>query len=157
MHVMITNTAWNRGFRATLFMLAKCTRKQTTLLWEGLHGNVVGFQDPWLSGGDFNNITQPDEYIGQGSFDTRASADFNSCIQGCPVLDFPFSSNSHTWTSTEAWGSSHLDKISINEEWLGLFSTASVQYLNRTLSDRPPLLLKWNLNSVSQGPSYFKF
>lgn len=113
---------------------------------------------PWIIAGDFNVIRFPQETSGPNLF-TCYEKEFVECLQILEVEDVSFTGCFHTWTNKQEgidFVSKKLGRVLSNLEWLRVFPTTSVDFLERRISDHSHVLVSIGHLS-SFGPKSFKF
>ncbi|CAL5438187.1 unnamed protein product [Camellia sinensis] len=109
-------------------------------LWKCLLKLKEEFPNPWLLGGDFNEIRQIGERKGCSRRD-RGMKDFNEFIDKCEVSEVPLLGRRFTWCNSslgEKW--SRIDRIFVDPKWIEVFNF-KLWGLPRLVSDHCPLLL----------------
>ncbi|KAI0498689.1 hypothetical protein KFK09_019587 [Dendrobium nobile] len=130
------------------FIYAASSRYNMRVLWNQLSQFNSVCNLPWMVGGDFNTISNPDERLG-GSFPNHHSMDeFNDMIIDCSLLDIGYSGNRYTWHRGHLW--QRLDRVLFNNAWVNTFNSTNVEHLSRTLSDHSPLLI-----NIKNNPKFF--
>ncbi|XP_074290689.1 uncharacterized protein LOC141617395 [Silene latifolia] len=69
-------------------------------LWTNLRKIKVPSSMPWLIGGDFNCVLQPEERLG-GTFNMAEADPFQKCIEDCEVMDIHTSGSFYTWNNKQ--------------------------------------------------------
>ncbi|KAL0293635.1 UNVERIFIED_CONTAM: hypothetical protein Sradi_6926400 [Sesamum radiatum] len=109
---------------------------------------------PWLVGGDFNTVLDSSEVCGQ-SVDIRGAADeFQGCLQDTGLIHVPMHGERFTWhncsrDSRSLW--KRLDRLLVNDRWLGNWPDTTYVSLNARTSDHSPLVLRGDTTSRSVG------
>lgn len=87
------------------------------------------------------------------------SMPFLQCIMDCELTDIGYSGCPYTWCNgcppeKRIW--KKLDRVLVNQDWLNLFETTSINHLIRTGSDHSPLFIT-AVNNPKTYPKYFRF
>ena len=81
-------------------------------LWSILKSYEDCMTEPWLIGGDFNNVLAIDERVG-GNTPLAEIRPFKDCIEACGLQDLQFTGNFYTWTNRQIF--SKIDQVLINQ------------------------------------------
>lgn len=136
--------SWDQSSIFATFVYGKCSRVERQSLWMDLRRfHSSASLSPWLIAGDFNVITDIDEYFSHSTPDLASISDFQACIHDCELLDLPFTGSSFTWTGIRSSGRvwKRLDRAMVNHAWMTAYGASTVDVLSRTGSDHCPLLL----------------
>ncbi|KAH0695912.1 hypothetical protein KY289_013394 [Solanum tuberosum] len=95
--------------------------------------------------GDFNVISIDEEKIGGLHFYPQEYEDFAFCVNSCELFDINFKGSPFTW-----WNGrddvecifKRLDRLMINQFFLGLYGNVELEHLARTWSDHGPMKRK---------------
>ncbi|XP_060190498.1 uncharacterized protein LOC132619683 [Lycium barbarum] len=152
-----TNQSRDMMYITTIY--AKCTKADRKELWASLEDLNKIIKGPWIIGGDFNVILQPEEKLGGLPHRNSKSFDLFECMDSCGMSDVGFHSSKYTWCnnwrpSIRIW--KRLDRVFINDDWTKMYANNFVKHLARTDSDHRPLLVRCD-NGHIDGPKYFKF
>ncbi|XP_061353223.1 uncharacterized protein LOC133297998 [Gastrolobium bilobum] len=131
------------------------------LLWNDLKSISESISDPWILGGDFNEIAFIHEKKGGVAPDPNKCAKFASILNDCQVADLGCDGSFYTWQGPK-WGSmgrifKRLDRVVANMSWRTKFDEARVVSLPRLLSDHNPLLIKLFMEVNDKGKRPFRF
>jgi hypothetical protein len=116
------------------------------------------FPNPWMLSGDFNVVEHLAEKWGSDSLNSY-ELEFGECLNDLEVIDLKFSGFFFTWNNkSEGAGfiARKLDRVLVNEEWLGRFGGTNVDFLSAGVSDHSPGLITVG-SLVSFGPKPIKF
>jgi len=108
--------------------------------------------------GDFNVVEHLAEKWGSDSLNSY-ELEFGECLNDLEVINLKFSGCFFTWNNkSEGAGfiARKLDRVLVNEEWLGRFGGTNVDFLSAGVSDHSPGLITVG-SLVSFGPKPFKF
>lgn len=97
----------------------------------------------WMAGGEFNVITNEEENIGGMPVYPNKYEDFAFCINSCNLVDVKFKGSPFTWGNgrvDEQCIFKRLDRIVVNQEFLGIMDCIEMEHLARTGSDHALLL-----------------
>ncbi|XP_061368327.1 uncharacterized protein LOC133311321 [Gastrolobium bilobum] len=130
-------------FTAIYANLAQAIRDK---LWDELKCLSASISDPWLLGGDFNEIAFTNEKKGGVLPNQSKCGKFASVLRDCQVDDMGCDGSAFTWQGPK-WGGMHkiykrLDRVVAIVSWRMSFDEARVSALPRLLSDHNPLLIK---------------
>lgn len=81
------------------FVYAHCNKMKREALWDSLIDIADTVDVPWLVGGDFNTIAQPEENFGKIKANEKSILDFNNFLMRAGLSNTNFSGNSFTWTN----------------------------------------------------------
>lgn len=106
--------------------------------------------------GDFNSIRAEEERVGRGNnWDMNDIQSFNDFIANSNLLDLRLSGRSFTWYRPDGSCKSWLDRMLVNEEWIGKWPHAVLKGGRRTLSDHCPIYIE--AQDKDWGPKPFRF
>lgn len=107
---------------------------------------------PWLIGGNFNKVLRASEKFGGNSINRNRVNLFWNCINHYGLNDLGFKGSKFTWTNRNSRNLilERLDRCLANNDWLHIFSDATVTHLPRTHSDHCPILV--NLQRLPSKP-----
>ncbi|KAK9984473.1 hypothetical protein SO802_033998 [Lithocarpus litseifolius] len=100
---------------------------------------------PWLTIGDFNEITGASEKEGGSDRPRQQMTNFIETINACGLHDLGYNGPKFTWNYERADGvriRERLDRALATPEWLSLFPLAKLYHLSSTVSDYAPLVLR---------------
>lgn len=123
---------------------ASTTYTDLCILWNNLKCISKNYKEPWIAGGNFNEIIRENEKLGGKGVNLSCANNFFNCINSCNLTDLGFKGSKYTWTNNRTNGHTileRLDRIFANYEWINLFPNCLVTHLPRTHSDHCPLLL----------------
>jgi hypothetical protein len=98
---------------------------------------------PWCCLGDFNELVRVEEKQGRLSRSENQMQRFHDALDDCGFIDLGYSGPSYTWTNNRVGDMTweRLDKAVATANWLMLFPTAKVHYLEGRWSDHKPILV----------------
>ncbi|KAL6565082.1 hypothetical protein OROMI_016532 [Orobanche minor] len=105
-------------------------------LWDDLL-SVSQNQIPWMVGGDFNIIRQPNEKKGGAAPIQSDMEEFNDMLLDCSLTDGGFVGSPYTWYSDGVW--QRLDRVLLSSEWFSTFPSMSITHLPKYKSDHNSL------------------
>jgi hypothetical protein len=112
---------------------------------------------PLCIGGDFNIIRNTSEK-NNDRFDERWPFLFNAVIDSLDLREIEMSGRRFTWANSRRVPTyERVDRVLISTEWEQQYPLATVEALNREISDHTPLLLCLGEKSKTKGPAPFKF
>ncbi|XP_075663998.1 uncharacterized protein LOC142633642 [Castanea sativa] len=100
---------------------------------------------PWMTIGDFNEITSASEKEGGSVRPRQQMANFNETINSCGLRDLGYNGPKFTWNYERADGvriRERLDRALATTEWARLFPLAKLYHLSSPVSDHAPLVLR---------------
>lgn len=114
------------------------------------------YNGPWLTFGDFNDITSANEKFGGKKVNLKCMHDFNCLINDCNLIDLGFTRPRFTWSNCRKDNIilERLDHFTANPLWLTNFPKTIVTHLPWTYSDHYLLILNLNPNHVSSIKSF---
>ena len=132
--------------------------KNREQVWERLTRIGLTRNAPWFLIGDFNELTGNHEKRGGKLRHASSFLPFNSMIQDCRLLDFPYLGD---WLSWRGWRDKktircRLDRALANEDWHDLFCNSFIEYLTRIASDHS-LIIATIADKIPRGKHNFKF
>ncbi|KAH0661787.1 hypothetical protein KY284_026718 [Solanum tuberosum] len=113
-------------------------------LWNAIYSINQSIVYPWLVGGDFNVILSPEEKIGGLPVYPSEVEDFAFCTNSCELVDIRLNGSPFTWWNGRADDEcifKRLDKIFVNNLFLGEMGNVKLDILARSGSDHAPMLL----------------
>ncbi|XP_039027474.1 uncharacterized protein LOC120161268 [Hibiscus syriacus] len=99
---------------------------------------------PWLIGGDFNIILNPEESSGSINTSTLADiSDFRSCVENLGGFDHSFTGPLLTWSNKQqdSYLARKLDRVLVNSAWIDAFPESDVEFLAPGDSDHCPAVV----------------
>ncbi|XP_038991297.1 uncharacterized protein LOC120114449 [Hibiscus syriacus] len=136
------------------------TRRQ---LWQHIQDleRTIGHL-PWILGGDFNIILQPNESSNHEllcPFSTTEMKDFQDLSQDLDLHDHPFIGPLLTWSNkqTENYLDKKLDRVLINSNWVNNFQNPFVEFLPPGVSDHCMASVRFSKDNPINKPKPFKF
>lgn len=127
-----------------LDVYAPCQMSEKKLLWEVISGVIeqsVGYCVCVI--GDFNSIRNRSARIGRSSGgDTREITTFENFIQSNKLVEIPLIGNAFTWYRPDGTSKSKLDRMLMNDEWLGKWPNQRQKGLGRSFSDHRPFFYR---------------
>ncbi|XP_039025415.1 uncharacterized protein LOC120158687 [Hibiscus syriacus] len=115
---------------------------------------------PWLIGGDFNIILNPEESSGSINASTLADIlDFRSCVENLGVFDHPFTGPLLTWSNKQqdSYLACKLDRVLVNSAWIDDFPKSDVEFLAPGDSDHCPAVVWLRKAAPVTRPKPFRF
>ena len=100
---------------------------------------------PWLTTGDFNELTSLSEREGGSNRVRQHMQNFLDTINFCGFMEVDYIGPKFTWLYQKADGSQireRLDRALATPEWLALFPIAKLFHLTSLASDHSPLALR---------------
>jgi hypothetical protein len=113
--------------------------------WEAMRYLYAQDDLPWLCCGDFNEILQQTEQIGQNQRSENQMKKFRRCLTDCRLVDLGYSGYPFTWDNKReglANVQAHLDRATSNEQFLDMFPQTNVQHIITEESDHMALLIR---------------
>lgn len=146
----------------TTAVYAKCDAGERTSLWNDIYSISQDMAMPWLIGGDFSVILHEEEKIGGLPVYPQEYEDFAFCVNSCELFDIKFKGSPFTrWNGRAAEDCifKRLDRVLMNQMWLGWWLNVEVEHLARTGSDHAPLLLTCGgqVSIISRPFKFLKF
>jgi hypothetical protein len=157
---------------------AKVNFKQTNKEWQftGFYGhpevgkrkeawNLLRFikpsaPTPWLCAGDFNEIIDDSEKLGEKRRVLWQMVDFQRTLQECELHDLGFSRPKFTWSNGQEGSSfiqERLDRAVGNCEWRWMFPEMAVDILAARSSDHTPILIACERQKLWKPSKNFRF
>ncbi|XP_062114671.1 uncharacterized protein LOC133825786 [Humulus lupulus] len=125
-------------------------------LWKGLQD--LARMDPWVVLGDFNDILNRDERIGDRARH-NLNNEFINCVYGCQLEDVKYSGNFYTWSNKQQGSDkiySKIDRVMANQAWMDKFTNAEAIFLNEGIFDHTPAVLIVH-SDIPNGKKPFKY
>ena len=100
---------------------------------------------PWLTIGDFNEITGASEKEGGSDRPRQQMMNFIETINACGLRDLGYNGPKFTWNYEKADGvriRERMDRALATLEWISLFPLAKLYHLSSSVSDHAPLVLR---------------
>lgn len=120
---------------------AGCIGERRKELWTELLN--LNINTPWMITGNFNEVSNQDEKIGENPLNINDVTDFNSFISQSGLIDGGYTGSKFTWTKNRI-GKTRImqrsERVLYSTTWLSLGVTF-VMHLHRARSDRAPLLI----------------
>ncbi|KAL6565077.1 hypothetical protein OROMI_016527 [Orobanche minor] len=120
-------------------------------LWDDLL-SVSQNQVPWMVGGDFNIILQPEEKKGGACPIQSDMEEFSDCLLNCNLSDVGYAGTPFTWYRDGVW--QRLDRILVSPEWYSSFPSMSTRHLPKYQSDHNSLLCQFDHNIAIRKTSF---
>lgn len=139
------------------------TAEERNELWVELlqiQSSLALEDQPWLVGGDFNEITHPDEHSDPTfSVISPPMAAFNTCLSQLEIRDLRYHGELFTWTNKRPEDpiAKKLDRALINEAWLDSFPRSIANFLAPDISDHSPCHITLDAPLPLAGSKPFKF
>ncbi|KAL6551245.1 hypothetical protein OROMI_021733 [Orobanche minor] len=127
------------------------TKIQRRDLWDDLL-SVSQNQVPWMVGGDFNIILQPEEKKGGACPIQSDMEEFSDCLLNCNLSDVGYAGTPFTWYRDGVW--QRLDRILVSPEWYSSFPSISTRHLPKYQSDHNSLLCQFEHNIAIRKTSF---
>ncbi|KAL6558442.1 hypothetical protein OROMI_018792 [Orobanche minor] len=127
------------------------TKIQRRDLWDDLL-SVSQNQVPWMVGGDFNIILQPEEKKGGAGPIQSDMEEFSDCLLNCNLSDVGFAGTPFTWYRDGVW--QRLDRILVSPEWYSSFHSLSIRHLPKFESDHNSILCQFDQNIAIRKTSF---
>ncbi|KAL0435130.1 UNVERIFIED_CONTAM: hypothetical protein Sradi_0220900 [Sesamum radiatum] len=129
------------------------------ILWHNLSriSLTVG-ETPWLVGGDFNTVIDASEICGQSGDFRGAAEDSQACLYDTGLITLPMQGEWFTWHNCSRDARSlweRLDRILVNDNWLGAWPDSFYSSLTARTSDHSPLVLRGH--APPRAVSMFRF
>lgn len=106
--------------------------------------------------GDFNAIRREGERVGNANGnDSREMMQFDDFIEQSNLVDLSLCGRAFTWYHPDGTCKSKLDRVFVNDEWLGKWPDIMLRGIDRSLSDHCPILL--DISTKDWGPRPFRF
>ena len=99
---------------------------------------------PWLTMGDFNEVSCALEKEGGSERPRQQMKNFNETINFCGLRDLGFNGSKFTWIYQRKDGTQikeRLDRAMATPGWMNLFPEAKLYHLSSSVSDHNPLVL----------------
>lgn len=143
---------------------AKYDAGERTHLWNDIYILSHDMTLPWMMDdrGDFNVILHEEEKIDGLLVYLQEYEDFAFSINSCELFDIRYKGSPFTWWNARAIADciiKRLDRVLLNQTFLGLFLTAEVEHLVRIGSHHASLLFTCGAPmSLVAGPfTFLKF
>ncbi|XP_062114516.1 uncharacterized protein LOC133825616 [Humulus lupulus] len=142
MHLEVRSNNGHECFLVT-FVYAFNDVNGRDILWRDLKFLAGGHKQPWVILGDFNDILNADERVGnrvQGG----SSSTFKDCIEECQLEYVKYSGCFFTWNNKqdkEGRIYSKIDRVMANQEWIIQYELTEVMFLSEGTFDHSPAIL----------------
>ncbi|KAL0295158.1 UNVERIFIED_CONTAM: hypothetical protein Sradi_6849500 [Sesamum radiatum] len=128
-------------------------------LWEGLLSLVEDAEDvPWILLGDYNAVIDNSEVCGRAADTSASMTEFRDFVTAAGLVHLPFKGCPYTWHNSSEGSRSlwkRLDRVLVNEAWLGAWPQSSyLSALPRT-SDHSPLVVLGIVGAQEAKPFRF--
>ncbi|KAK4383990.1 hypothetical protein Sango_3101200 [Sesamum angolense] len=128
-------------------------------LWQNLMTLAHSISDePWIVGGDFNTVLDMSEVCGSSADIQLAMTGFRDCILDTGLIHLPIQGERFSWHNCSEGDRSlwkRLDRLLVNDAWLGQWPSSLYHYLNSRTSDHSPLVIRGD--TISHTVSMFRF
>ncbi|KAL0291249.1 UNVERIFIED_CONTAM: Retrovirus-related Pol polyprotein from type-2 retrotransposable element R2DM [Sesamum radiatum] len=128
-------------------------------LWQNLMTLAHSISDePWIVGGDFNTVLDMSEVCGSSADIQLAMTEFRDCILDTGLIHLPVQGERFSWHNCSEGDRSlwkRLDRLIVNDAWLGRWPCSHYHCLNARTSDHSPLVIRGD--TVSHKVSMFRF
>ncbi|KAI9076002.1 hypothetical protein K1719_042018 [Acacia pycnantha] len=133
------------------------SRRQRT--WDMLLDIANEIREPWLLGGDFNEIKTPMEQKGGASLREARCRRFKEWIEGCNLIDLEAQGPFFTWKGPKWDGLDRvykrLDRCLCNVQWQEMFENAEIKVIPRLCSDHHPIMVNLKVeNKRGRGRNF---
>ncbi|KAL0439698.1 UNVERIFIED_CONTAM: hypothetical protein Slati_2452800 [Sesamum latifolium] len=116
------------------------------VLWDDLDRISHTVRDvPWLVGGDFNTVLDVSEVCGISGDVQSAAEEFQGCLRNTGLITLPMQGEWFTWHNCSRDARSlwkQLDRLLVNDWWLGCWPNTYYMSLHAQTSDHSPLVLR---------------
>ena len=114
---------------------------------------------PWVTLGDFNEMTCQTEKWGGRPISKIRTDLFNKTLSECNLIDLGFVGPKFTWSNNRKHAPIHerLDRGCANDLWFNKFPNSAIHHLPKITSDHCPLLLTLDLPTPPHGLKPFRF
>ncbi|KAL0292755.1 UNVERIFIED_CONTAM: hypothetical protein Sradi_6976200 [Sesamum radiatum] len=154
--------ATNKGMHTTCLIsvvYGDCDMVLRRALWEGLLSLVDDAEDvPWIVMGDYNAVIDTSEVCGRAADTSASMTEFRDFVTAAELVHLPFKGCPYTWHNCSEGSRSlwkRLDRMLVNEAWLGAWPTSSyLSALPRT-SDHSPIVLLGTVGTQEATPFRF--
>lgn len=109
------------------------------------------YKEPWLIGGDFNEIIHASDKFGGRTINIFRYNKFLDCINYCHLSDLGYKGSRYAWTNSRCISHNileHIDRFLANYNWINYYPDALVTHLLRTHYDHCLFLLQLNYRSL---------
>ena len=155
MKVLSSNMSWILSCVYASPRFAECK-----LLWENLAKVSRLHNLAWTVIGDFNEVLSSADKCGGNPVNMRRAQIFKNCLDTCSLIYLGFQGPRYTWVNKQDIGffiQERLDRAFANQDWMNLYSEASVTHLTRVHSDHCPILLCLDKLSALRLTRPFRF
>ncbi|XP_062100614.1 uncharacterized protein LOC133806542 [Humulus lupulus] len=135
--------------------------KTREILWRDLVTISEGMKIPWIVGGDFNAVLNPEERL-----EYRGNANelipFQTYVNKCGLEDVKYNGRFFTWNNKQDGKNrvyAKLNRILATSDWIDTYSTAEVSFLPEGDFDHSPALLTIypSMQNIKKPFRYFNF
>ncbi|XP_019178261.1 PREDICTED: uncharacterized protein LOC109173479 [Ipomoea nil] len=115
---------------------------------------------PWVTIGDFNDITCQSEKRGPHAQPTNLIEGFNDALMDCQLFDLGMEGSRFTWErgrGTDAWVEERLDRAVATHGWLEIYDSAVVRNLLTMEFDHNAILLDMESRTFRRAKKRFRF
>ncbi|KAL0295423.1 UNVERIFIED_CONTAM: putative ribonuclease H protein [Sesamum calycinum] len=128
-------------------------------LWQKLVtlANYIS-DEPWIVGGDFNTVLDMSEVCGSSADIHLAMMEFRDCILDTGLIHLPVQGERFSWHNCSEGDRSlwkRLDRLIVNDAWLGQWPNSNYHCLNARTSDHSPLVIRGD--TATHTVSMFRF
>lgn len=138
-------------------------RQERVNLWQELidtYSSLGLDNEPWVMGGDFNQITHPDEHSSP-SVDhlDNSMLELSHCFNNLGVFDLRFQGCFHTWFNKRPEDpiTKKLDRLLVNNKWLADYPHSQAFFTAPEFSDHSPCSVNLAVPLPGSGTKPFKF
>ncbi|PKU64445.1 hypothetical protein MA16_Dca008368 [Dendrobium catenatum] len=132
--------------------------EERLMLWKDLADIAIGITSPWIILGDFNCCRSSNEKAGGSLLSNSKVADFNNLIFNIDVHDLSSIGHYFTWYNQRTDNPIHikLDRMLVNDCWLGNFPSSFYLVDNPQISDHSPIILQMDQSKRKNHRFLFK-
>ncbi|KAL8457740.1 hypothetical protein ACS0TY_035560 [Phlomoides rotata] len=142
--LLIINRRWREddGEMVIINVYAPCLVAEKEVLWDTIKLVIEQNEEARICVvGDFNSIREVDERIGRGGeVDRKDIQIFANFISTSGLMELPLWGRKFTWYKPDGTCKSKLDRMVVNEEWLGWRPDLKLKSLGRSFSNHCPLI-----------------
>ncbi|KAL0291252.1 UNVERIFIED_CONTAM: hypothetical protein Sradi_7030900 [Sesamum radiatum] len=137
--------------------------EQMILLVDGGYGKILMTlaqsisDEPWIVGGDFNTVLDMSEVCGSSADIQLAMSEFRDCILDTGLIHLPVHGERFSWHNCSEGDRSlwkRLDRLLVNDAWLGQWPSSYYHCLNARTSDHSLLVIRGDTVSHTKTNMY---
>lgn len=127
-------------------------------VWERLTRLGVGRKGPWMMTGDFNELVDPVEKLGEITRKESSCLAFKQMLLDCGMWEIKHEGHQFYWYGhrNKELVQCRLDRTVANPEWSVIFGQAKATYLQWISSDHSPLLTNL-MEGLTKSRASFKY